>query len=163
MVCLCVRWWVRGGAGAWGGRWAAGPLLQRRWAASLVSLHQLLVQTGSLCLHTNTCRLGATSPSHTHNPPHSLFAVPFFDEEDEALAAMEYARPRKISKSMSMNQLSMAAPEPHQETPPHGDAHAGSAGRPPRERWGLVGDMENGEGSCDVLGSVASPCLRAPA
>ena len=50
-------------------------------------------------------------------------AAPFFDEEDAALAAMEFARPRKISKSMSASQL--AGMEAQQQ---------GAAGRPPREQ-----------------------------
>ena len=61
-------------------------------------------------------------------PPYRRTAAPFFDEEDEALAAMEYARPRKMSKSMSLTQLAAL------ENNGGGGAGAGAqAGRPPRE------------------------------
>lgn len=76
-----------------------------------------------------SCRHGMVSVPPVWNADCAHFflpscpAAPFFDEEDAALAAMEFARPRKISKSMSASQL--AGMEAQQQ---------GAAGRPPREQ-----------------------------
>jgi hypothetical protein len=68
-------------------------------------------------------------------------SAPFFDEEDAALAAMEFARPRKMSKSMSTSQL--AGMEVQQQQ--------GAAGRPP---------LPPPNGSADKLGPLGKPIRR---
>jgi hypothetical protein len=80
----------------------------------------------------------AASPLPLPPALHHAPAAPFFDEEDEALANMEFARPRKISKSMSMNQL--AGLEAGSGAGPGGAAAGpggspGGSGRPPCEWW----------------------------
>lgn len=74
-------------------------------------------------------------------------SAPFFDEEDEALAAMEYARPRKMSKSMSLTQLAAL------ENNGGGGAGAGAqAGRPPLAPAGGSGNQQ--------LGPLGKPIRR---
>lgn len=66
------------------------------------------------------------------SPATRLPADSFFDEEDEALAALEFSRPRKMSKSMSVGQLAGMEQQAAQQQ---------GLGRPPREcrlRAGLV-------------------------
>lgn len=67
-------------------------------------------------------------------------AAPFFDEEDAALAAMEFARPRKISKSMSTSQLAGLD-----------GADATGSGRPP---------LPPAAGGADKIGPLGKPIRR---
>ncbi|KAL4448899.1 hypothetical protein ABPG77_007616 [Micractinium sp. CCAP 211/92] len=79
-------------------------------------------------------------------------SAPFFDEDDEALAAMEYARPRKMSKSMSVGQLAgMDAAAADAAAGAGGGGGQGSGGRPP---------LPPGQGAADKLGPLGKPIRR---
>ena len=75
-------------------------------------------------------------------PPPWSRAGPFFDEEDEALASMEFARPRKLPKSMSVGQLAGMGGSGGDGGGPSGAG--GGSGRPPCERAGGVGGEQGG-------------------
>ncbi|PSC77007.1 AP2-like ethylene-responsive transcription factor TOE3 [Micractinium conductrix] len=72
---------------------------------------------------------------------------PFFDEEDEALASMEFARPRKLPKSMSVGQLAGMGGSGGDGGGPSGAG--GGSGRPPLP-----------PGNADKLGPLGKPIRR---
>ena len=119
--------------------WCVGACAQPRWR-SFLERHAAPVLPAMKTVAAPAAMARARSCAASSMPgcslvPHTLHhksllhtllllsVEPFYDEEDAALAAMEFARPRKISKSMSASQLAGM------------EAQAGHAGgRPPREQ-----------------------------